>query len=225
MCWAGCLATARSRVLEQEQLVQGVAEELAAAERDLDVMTRDLPSVRAARVVMEQAERLAADTLDRAVTAARAAVGAVPAAEVPPAVPRRPTPAELGALRTWLDEHLPLLAARGQLLRDWHEEVSGAVDQLYPELIRYAHVVAATCIGVASRAELSGIDFSLAVVDEAGQIGVTDALVPLVRARRAVLVGDHQQLPLSSTRRWRRGEGTLETRRLRRCCPGACWRS
>ncbi|MGP3927929.1 DEAD/DEAH box helicase [Streptomyces sp. 8N616] len=81
------------------------------------------------------------------------------------------------------------------MLTKWHEEVSGATDQLYPELIRYAHVIAATCIGTASRPELSGIDFELAIVDEAGQIGMADALVPLVRARRAVLVGDHQQLP------------------------------
>jgi superfamily I DNA and/or RNA helicase len=32
-------------------------------------------------------------------------------------------------------------------------------------------------------------------VDEAGQIGAANVLVPLARARRGVLVGDHQQLP------------------------------
>ena len=50
-------------------------------------------------------------------------------------------------------------------------------------------MIAATCIGAASRPELSDIDFDLAIVDEAGQIGVANVLVPLVRARRAVLVG------------------------------------
>jgi superfamily I DNA and/or RNA helicase len=52
--------------------------------------------------------------------------------------------------------------------------------------------------------ELSGCSSSLRsssyfsgipIVDEAGQIGLPDLLVPLVRARRAMLVGDHQQLP------------------------------
>jgi superfamily I DNA and/or RNA helicase len=39
------------------------------------------------------------------------------------------------------------------------------------------------------------MDFDLAIIDEAGQICLPDVLVPLARARRAVLVGDHQQLP------------------------------
>lgn len=56
-------------------------------------------------------------------------------------------------------------------------------------------MVAATCIGTASRPELADVDFDLAIVDEAGQIGVPDVLVPLVRAERGVLVGDHNQLP------------------------------
>jgi len=42
---------------------------------------------------------------------------------------------------------------------------------------------------------LAGLDFDLAIVDEAGQISTPNLLVPLVRARRSVLVGDHHQLP------------------------------
>ena len=56
-------------------------------------------------------------------------------------------------------------------------------------------MLASTCTGAGSRPELADLDFDLAIVDEAGQIGVADALIPLVRARRAVLVGDHMQLP------------------------------
>jgi energy-coupling factor transporter ATP-binding protein EcfA2 len=102
---------------------------------------------------------------------------------------------ELVELRDWLNQRLPMFTARAKLLAEWHDEVSRATDQLYPELVRYADVIAATCIGAASRPELSAVDFDLAIVDEAGQIGVPDVLVPLVRARRGVLVGDHQQLP------------------------------
>jgi superfamily I DNA and/or RNA helicase len=39
------------------------------------------------------------------------------------------------------------------------------------------------------------VEVDIAIVDEAGQIAMANALVPLVRARRAVLVGDHMQLP------------------------------
>ena len=110
-----------------------------------------------------------------------------------------------------------VLEARAELLADWHERASGATDQLYPELIRYADVVAATCIGAASRPELSGVEFDLAIVDEAGQIGAANVLVPLARARRGVLVGDHQQLPPyldSDVEAWGAGVGDPAIRDL-----------
>ena len=51
---------------------------------------------------------------------------------------------------------------------------------------------------------LSDLDFDVAIIDEAGQIPITSTLVPLVRARRAVLVGDHRQLPpfVEGLRHW-----------------------
>lgn len=98
-------------------------------------------------------------------------------------------------LEHWLNRHLPFLSVRGRLLGEWRDAVTRSTDELHPELIRYANVIAATAIGSASRSELSAIDFDLAIVDEAGQIGVADVIVPLVRASRGVLVGDHMQLP------------------------------
>jgi superfamily I DNA and/or RNA helicase len=81
-------------------------------------------------------------------------------------------------------------------LQDWRDELSKPdTDQLYPELLRYADVVGATCIGAATVKELEDLDFDLAIIDEAGQIDLPNLLVPLVRAKRAVLVGDHHQLP------------------------------
>ncbi|MFF3326311.1 DEAD/DEAH box helicase [Streptomyces sp. NPDC002889] len=172
--------------------------ELDKAERELDSVTRNVPAVRAARKATDEVEGRAADCRSQACTAARSAREELPVGETPPPV-RETEPEtcdrELAELHDWLARRLPLLAARGKLLGEWHDAVSGATEQLYPELIRYAHVIAATCIGTASRPELSGVDFELAIVDEAGQIGMADVLVPLVRARRAVLVGDHQQLP------------------------------
>ncbi|MFL1906125.1 DEAD/DEAH box helicase [Streptomyces tauricus] len=189
------MTAARQTTPALQDALRQVRDDLAAAQHELDETTKGNPTVQAARRALEKAERLTGECRDQARTAAWAARAAVPAAEAPPSVPANADHDDLIALRSWLAERLPLLATRQKLLAEWHDEVSGAADQLYPELIRYAHVIAATCIGTASRPELSGIDFDLAIVDEAGQIGMTDALVPLVRARRAVLVGDHQQLP------------------------------
>ena len=103
--------------------------------------------------------------------------------------------ATLVAAERWLTRWLPVLGARRNLLAEWIKEASGDTSQLYPELLRYADVLASTCTGAGSRPELADLDFDLAIVDEAGQIGVADALIPLVRARRAILVVDHMQLP------------------------------
>ncbi|ONI70518.1 hypothetical protein ALI144C_48655 [Actinosynnema sp. ALI-1.44] len=159
------------------------------AEAALHQATVHVPEVQNALHVMETIQRRVAENRSAAVTAAgncrttMATMDTVPETE------------DLPRLRTWLDDRIPLLTTREKLLRDWHDTVSESVQQLYPELIRYADVIGATCIGAASRQEIAGVDFDIAIVDEAGQIGVTDVLVPLVRAKRAVLVGDHRQLP------------------------------
>lgn len=48
---------------------------------------------------------------------------------------------------------------------------------------------------MATDAHFRDLDFDVVIADEAGQIQVHDLLVPLVRGRTAVLVGDHMQLP------------------------------
>ncbi|OHV27581.1 helicase [Parafrankia soli] len=96
--------------------------------------------------------------------------------------------------RSLLDA-VELARTRASLLDEWRGRIPTADEELKHELVGYADVIAATCIGVATKKLLSGLDFDFAIVDEAGQIALPDLLVPLVRARRAVLVGDHKQLP------------------------------
>jgi superfamily I DNA and/or RNA helicase len=117
--------------------------------------------------------------------------------ELLPAHPALPalTAITLQHYQNWYRGCLPLLERRATLLHDWRTRLKSRAEQLRPELIRYADVVGATCIGIASLEGLEDLDFDLVIVDEAGQICLPDLLVPLVRAKRAVLVGDHQQLP------------------------------
>ena len=60
--------------------------------------------------------------------------------------------------------------------------------QLHRELLRYADIVATTCLG-AGRPEHADLEFDLLILEDAGRVTTTEALVPLVRARRAVLAG------------------------------------
>ena len=93
--------------------------------------------------------------------------------------------------RAWTE----LSRRRKGLLSDWRELLQARPQVLYPALIRGADVIGATCIGIATDARFEDLAFDLVIADEAGQVQVMDLLVPLVRARRAVLVGDHLQLP------------------------------
>ncbi|GCL36289.1 MAG: AAA domain-containing protein [Sphaerospermopsis kisseleviana] len=52
----------------------------------------------------------------------------------------------------------------------------------------------ATCIGIA-RKEYKDVDFDLCIIDEASKATVTEALVPISKAKRGILVGDPRQLP------------------------------
>lgn len=102
------------------------------------------------------------------------------------------------ALEYWLGQFRQahqMCMNRFRLMQAWRARLALPNQQFYPVLLRFADVVGATCIGIATRADFRELDFDLAIVDEAGQIGLADLLVPLVRARRAILVGDHQQLP------------------------------
>jgi len=193
------VATEREQGARLHEDDRRLAAELAVAEGELDAATWHDPAVAAARSAVGEAVRCRDSCLADALTAASASSAAVAGAEVPPPVRAGDelgaTMSDLAGLTEWLDRRLPLHAARGRLLAAWHAEVSEATDQLYPELIGYADVIASTSTGAASRPELSAVDFDLAIIDEAGQIGMADAIVPLARANRGVLVGDPKQLP------------------------------
>ncbi|PRY55732.1 DEAD/DEAH box helicase [Glycomyces artemisiae] len=177
----------------------------AAAARDQAVATdAGVIEARQRRAACEREGQGDWHEVRKAADALRTALRGLIALDHPPRSPEQPAveDTDLRAAAAWagtqrerLQREFPLLRGRRDLLTRWHAAVDSAKDQLNGELIRYADIIAATCTGSASRPELSGVEFDLAVIDEAGQIGVTDVLVPLTRARRGVLVGDHQQLP------------------------------
>jgi superfamily I DNA and/or RNA helicase len=154
--------------------------------------------VRHARHELERARRQREEARAAALQAVdviRASISGVEAVRPIPDADAGTTLHALVQFLEWIGPRLALLSCREKLLTEWRGEVSGKTEQLHPELIRYADVIGTTCVGAASRSEISEVDFDLAIVDEAGQIEVANLLIPLVRAKRSVLVGDHRQLP------------------------------
>lgn len=62
-------------------------------------------------------------------------------------------------------------------------------------IVASSNVVAGTCVGFCREEAVQRSTFNLCIVDEAGKATTTELLVPLAQARRAVIVGDHHQLP------------------------------
>jgi predicted DNA helicase len=116
------------------------------------------------------------------------------------------SPEDLRSMARWiaLDEAVQELYDR---MRSLEAEATG-------EILDAADVVCCTNAMVGSEA-LEGRSFDLAVIDEGSQQMEPSTLLPLLRAPRAVLAGDHRQLPptvLSGERRLLRSlfEGLME---------------
>ncbi len=74
------------------------------------------------------------------------------------------------------------------------EEAGEREDRIIREIISGAQIICSTCSGAGSEF-LEKEEFDLAVIDEATQATEPSTLIPLIKARRAVLAGDHRQLP------------------------------
>ena len=63
-------------------------------------------------------------------------------------------------------------------------------------LINSHNIIGATCVGLANRSiGLDLIEFDIAIIDEAGRATPPELLIPILRAKKVVLIGDHYQLP------------------------------
>jgi hypothetical protein len=104
-----------------------------------------------------------------------------------------------GELRAWASDYSPdtpdgetlrkLLAAHAS----W-EARFGRNHEFRAALIASSQVVAGTCLGVMAIPGRKEITYDLCIVDEASIATPTEVLVPMSRARRTILVGDHKQL-------------------------------
>jgi serine/threonine protein kinase len=105
----------------------------------------------------------------------------------------------IGELREWSqlllgDENRRALGELMQLSESWRLRF-GQSDDFKAAIISSSSVVAGTCVGFCREEAALRTVFDLCIIDEAGKATTTELLVPLAQSRRAVLLGDHHQLP------------------------------
>lgn len=110
-----------------------------------------------------------------------------------------PSPGEAAAASDMLIGTSP----RGrQLLRllelqtEWLLRISNTADAvIHSAYLETVSVLAGTCIGFLRNPSIGNVEYDLCILDEASKATATESLVPLVHARRWILVGDTRQLP------------------------------
>jgi superfamily I DNA and/or RNA helicase len=81
-------------------------------------------------------------------------------------------------------------------LCDWEEIVKKKRNEIISDLlIRNSNIVGATCIGINTRAKFQELDFDVSIIDESGQIQIHNVIVPMTRAPKTLMLGDHLQIP------------------------------
>jgi len=80
-----------------------------------------------------------------------------------------------------------------EIYADWGERFGRSPDFI-AALLASRQVVAGTCVGIISIRGTVDLDHDLCILDEASKATPTEALIPLVRSRRWILVGDQRQL-------------------------------
>lgn len=86
-----------------------------------------------------------------------------------------------------------------EVLKGWQHSVSESVNVSLNEcVLESTNVVGATCIGVSSQRRFSDLKFDVTIIDEAGQIQIHNALVPMSVSNRLLMLGDHKQIPPSA---------------------------
>ncbi len=69
------------------------------------------------------------------------------------------------------------------------------VEDFYDAFLGGCDVVAATCLGLLGRYGAGNVVYDLCIIDEASRAWATEMLVPMVTAKKWVVVGDSKQLP------------------------------
>lgn len=98
------------------------------------------------------------------------------------------------------DENNPLYQAPNEVkrivsvIKEWHRRLN-SMEEFDEIFAGNASVVAATCTGIASRHVLNDMAFDWIIIDEAARATAPELLLPMIRGKKVILVGDHQQLP------------------------------
>lgn len=83
-----------------------------------------------------------------------------------------------------------------RLVYGWKSEIEASQNYaLHQIVLDSVDLVGATCIGVSSQKRFQDLNFDVTIIDEAGQIQLHNAFVPMSVSNKVIMLGDHMQIP------------------------------
>lgn len=82
-----------------------------------------------------------------------------------------------------------------KLHKKWKHQVLEADDELKTLLFKKIRVIFGTLVGISSWQDFRAVEFDYIIVDEAGRATLPELMIPLRKAKKFILFGDHKQLP------------------------------
>ncbi|GLC88021.1 DEAD/DEAH box helicase [Lysinibacillus piscis] len=95
------------------------------------------------------------------------------------------------------ERQLPL---RQKLQEQWRDKLLGAteydLDEIRKLYVRHANVIGTTCVASASKEFMENYPtFDVVIIDEVSKATPPELLLPMLKGKKIILVGDHHQLP------------------------------
>lgn len=107
--------------------------------------------------------------------------------------------AKVSQSHSWHEEHQKLSRqhiATKNLLDDWRQRLASQqqrdIDSIHEYYMEHANVIGTSC-GQVRRLDIQLFD--VAIIDEVSKATPPELLMPMIRARKVILLGDHKQLP------------------------------
>ncbi|MFJ5790701.1 DEAD/DEAH box helicase [Lysinibacillus sp. NPDC093197] len=95
------------------------------------------------------------------------------------------------------EQQLPL---RKKLQEQWRDKLQNAteydLDEIRKLYVRHANVIGTTCVASASKEFMENYPtFDVVIIDEVSKATPPELLLPMLKGKKVILVGDHHQLP------------------------------
>jgi len=98
-----------------------------------------------------------------------------------------------------ITEELKRARQTAEVINAWKEANNDSQNYALNEvLLESVDLVGATCIGINSQKRFANLKFDVTIIDEAGQIQIHNALVPMSVSNKLIMLGDHKQIPPSA---------------------------